>query len=782
MRFRDKSDNTARIERYEGVTMMKKRGTALLLSIALTAGTFVGCGMAGQDNGNMQEQTENETGEAVEKEPEREAPEPLDHASQQTDAEEDDGSGDTFMPNFVGSFPAKDAAVSEEIDVTPCVAPYTIEADLSNIDNLWQFYLDDVQKEKLAQNGFVVFGDAGREFFEIYESNRYVPVASFVTVDSLMHTYHLYFAHLLKKIEKGYLSDCLGQLSKRMLEDSIKEYDSLKGSEWESAARRNVAFFTVGAKLLDDKTEVNSDVKDIVEYELEHIYAAEMVDQTQIYEGMAGVQGAMEDYTQYKPRGYYEGDEELERYFRAMMWYGRIHFRQESEDLDRSALLMALALSEDEAAYGLWGSVYEVTSFFSGTSDDTGAYEYIPLMKEVYGEGVLVNNLMKDQTLFDRFHAMTAQLRPPVINSIPIADGQDNVIPGFRFMGQRFTIDAAIMQQLIYSNVKEAADGSKRMLPDVLDVPAALDSDTALGILEQNGVAEYPGYTENMGKLREALAAENKELWSASLYSNWLNTLRPLLDVKGEGYPMFMRSEEWQKKDLECFAGSYTELKHDTILYTKQVIAEMGDSYDESADDRGYVEPEPLVYLRFKNLSDLTAQGLKSYGMLSEEEEENLSLLSEMADRLLEISKKELRDEVLTDDEYEFIRSYGGNIEHFWMETVKDMNDGEWVSTQEAPAALVVDIATNPNGEVLEAGTDDPSIIYVVVKVDGKLKIASGSVYTFYQFGWPMEGRLTDAEWHQMLGIKANEEGTYEVDTSIRQPEWTESYRYRYEW
>ena len=31
----------------------------------------------------------------------------------------------------------------------------------------------------------------------------------------------------------------------------------------------------------------------------------------------------MEDYTQNIPRSYYAGEESLERYFRAMMWYGR---------------------------------------------------------------------------------------------------------------------------------------------------------------------------------------------------------------------------------------------------------------------------------------------------------------------------------------------------------------------------------------------------------------------------------------------------------------------------
>ena len=265
-------------------------------------------------------------------------------------------------------------------------------------------------------------------------------------------------------------------------------------------------------------------------------------------------------------------------------------------------------------------------------------------------------------------------------------------------MGQRFTIDALIMQQLIYQNVGENASGARRMLPDVLDVPAALGSDMALQILEEQGDTSFAGYTENMEKLKAGLEKPNKTLWSASLYANWLNTLRPLLQEKGEGYPFFMQNEEWTKKDLECFAGSFTELKHDTVLYTKQVMAEMGGGEDE-VDDRGYVEPEPLVYGRFKNLASLTAQGLKRYGMLNAADEENLGRLSEMAEKLLTISNKELQDEVLSDEEYEFIKSYGGNLEHFWIEAVK--NDAGVEAAQELPAAVVVDIATDPNGQVL---------------------------------------------------------------------------------
>lgn len=679
--------------------------------------------------------------------------------------------------SFDGSRPSlmKNAATEDINSVVPCVETYTIEPDWSNIDNLEQFYLEGEKEEKLRKNGFVVEGNAGREFFEIYEMNRYSQIPNFVTVDSLMHTYHLYFAHLLKNIERNYLSDSIMQLSRKMLEGSIAQYDQFKGSEWESAAKRNVAFFTIGAKLLEDSTQVNAYVEDMVEYELGNIGRADGIHKSEITENE-------EDYTQYIPRGYYEGDKRLEQYFRAMMWYGRIHFLQREEDMDRSALLITQALSRDAEAYELWKSIYAVTSFFAGASDDMGVCEYASAIQEAYGNIPSMDELAGNRDAFERFHVITALLSVPQINSIPIRQGESNVVLGFRFMGQRFTIDGAIMQQLIYSNVGENGAGLCRMLPDVLDVPAALGSDMALRILEEKGVADYAGYSENMNQLRGDLTQDNAALWTASLYANWLNTLRPLLDAKGEGYPMFMQSEEWLKKDLECFAGSFTELKHDTILYSKQVIAEMGGDYNE-VDDRGYVEPEPLVYARFARLADLTAQGLKEYGMLSSTDEENLSRLAYIANQLLDISNKELRDEVLTGEEYDFIESYGGNLEHFWFEAVKGENgSGNIISSQEYPAAIVVDIATDPEGEALEAATGNPSAIYVVVKVDGKLKIARGSVYSFYQFTWPLEDRLTDSKWRQMMGLQADEEGNYNYDWPVEKPDWTDSYRYEYVW
>lgn len=738
--------------------MLRKRKTGeRIFALVLTAGILAGCGMSGLDGDELIRFEEN-----------------TEESDAETESEAANGNqglhpagSEIQRPMLLNMESLEDAET-----VTPGAIPYTIEPDLGNVENLWQFYMEDDLKAALAKNGFIVWGDGGAEFYEVYEWNRYSMLPNFVTVDSLMHTYHLYFSYLMKNIEKDHLVADISTLSVKMAENSAKQYEALKGTEWEEAAARNVAFFEVGARLSGADTVGYDYAEEMVSGELEAINNASVVADSVLT-------GEMEDYSQYIPRGYYEGDELLERYFRTMMWYGRTHFVQNKEDLDRSALLITMVLTEDAESYALWEKIYAVTAFFAGASDDSGVCEYMPLIAEAYGENTSVGDLAGNREAFEKFHSLTAELAPPQINSVPIMDGEDNVIRGFRFMGQRFTVDAAIMQNLIYQNVKENAAGNKRMLPDVLDVPAALGSDTALAVLEEQGDTGYQNYPENMEKLRESLSGENKTLWNASLYACWLNTLRPLLDEKGEGYPVFMQNEEWAKKDLECFAGSFAELKHDTVLYTKQVMAEMGGGMEEEPDDRGYVEPEPVVYARFKALAANTAGGLKKYGMLDATDEENLMRLAEMAERFRVISDKELQNEFLTEEEYELIRTYGGNLEHFWIEAVK--NDTGVEGTSELPAAIVTDIATDPNGQILEIATGNPSAIYVVVNVDGKVKIARGSVYTFYQFPWALSDRLTDSRWRYMMGYQADENGNwieYGTELPVKQPEWTQGYRY----
>jgi hypothetical protein len=64
---------------------------------------------------------------------------------------------------------------------------------------------------------------------------------------------------------------------------------------------------------------------------------------------------------------------------------------------------------------------------------------------------------------------------------------------------------------------------------------------------------------------------------------------------------------------------------------------------------------------------------------------------------------------------------------------------------------------------VLEEGSGFIQTIYAVVPVEGKLRIARGGVYSYYEFPWPASDRLTDDAWRQMLFDKKTPQA----------PEWT---------
>ena len=226
-----------------------------------------------------------------------------------------------------------------------------------------------------------------------------------------------------------------------------------------------------------------------------------------------------------------------------------------------------------------------------------------------------------------------------------------------------------------------------------------------------------------------------------------------------------MQNQAWQRKDLATYLGSWTELKHDTVLYAKQVYAEMGGGA-EPEDDRGYVEPNPHLFARLAALCSMTSEGLASRGLLSDQDQDSLSRMETLALSLKDIAEKELNNTPLTDADYELIRTFGGQLEHFWLEALKDDDVVSRSQIWENPAALVTDVATAPPDTVLEEATGMVWSIYAVVPVDGKLRIARGAVYSYYEFPWPSNDRLTDSKWQEMP----------RNDEAPDPPDWIQSY------
>jgi hypothetical protein len=415
----------------------------------------------------------------------------------------------------------------------------------------------------------------------------------------------------------------------------------------------------------------------------------------------------------------------------------------------------------------VWGRVYDPTVFIVGKADDLGFHEYGALWDEVYGADAPVSDIA-DETKLATFIASARLLPPPQINSmfVYIWEDKEQVTQGFRMMGQRFTLDAYMFEELTWREVGTLE--RPRWLPKGLDVMAALGSEEAYAILDEMGETAYAHYPEQMTKLRGEVTALELDSWTQNLYWAWLYAFQPLLEPKGTAYPAFMQGEAWARKDLQTALGSWTELKHDTILYAKQVMAEMGGGGPQEIP-HGWVEPNPEVYARLLALTQMTREGLARRDLITENTRANLMRLSDLLTFLLRVAEQELAGEPLSDDDYERIRYYGGTLEAMTLAAADQEGEGYRSYFEDPePAALVADVATDPNGNVLEEAIGYVHEITVVVPDGrGNLQVAQGGVFSYYEFAWPMSDRLTDEAWREMLA----------GGSAPAQPAWTEAFR-----
>lgn len=647
------------------------------------------------------------------------------------------------------------------VDVAPQAPTYTPDLDsVTNPDLV--AWMSDAQREALERNGFVVVPQGPEQIYQIYQSASDSGKPVFVTTDAVLHAYHVLYDYALRMAEQEYLMADLEALTDGMLEAAQADYEATSGPVQE-AARQNVAFFAVARKLLDPSARVPALVRDEVNAELDLIEAHEGASHSPIF-------GYREDYSQYVPRGHYTRNEDFERYFRAMMWYGRISYHLTNpEDPEaakretRAALLIVRALYNaqvgDEAALDIWERIYEPTAFFVGTADDLTVYEYAEVAQEVYG-GLPDPATLADEAQLEEMMAAARELRPPRIVGGYVTDAEDpeEVTQGFRFMGRRFIPDSYMFQQLVYDQVDgyqgtgtpfTISAGGNRVFPRALDIPAVLGSERALEIMEAAGDTDYRGYDEQLEQLQSEFAELPEEQWTENLYWGWLHTLRPLLEMKGEGYPYFMQSSAWVDKDLHTWLGSWTELRHDTILYAKQSYAVLESAMPQPELPSGYVEPQPEVYARLAALTAQMRAGLGERGLLDQEMGAKLDGMERLLLLLKEVSERELRGESLTEDQYAAVRSIGDTLEG--LTTFSEEVEGEITSEADERMALIADVHTDPNSsQVLEEGVGDAFTIYVVVPIDGQQVVTTGGVFSYYEFKWPMDDRLTDEAWQEM--------------------------------
>lgn len=671
-------------------------------------------------------------------------------------------------------------------EYTPIVMEMSLEEDLSNLYNSEQFSgFSETQIKALYENKFTVLEPGEHpdmKMHHIYERSEYELIPMFITVDSVLNMYHLFYDDSLKYVEMDKLYEKLESFNRHMLDKSLKYYSDEGYSEMEEELKIVTAYFAVANTLLGWDRDLPEEIRSLVDEEVALISEAGQLIKSPLF-------GHDVDYTQYTVRGHYTGDEKLESYFRAMMWYGNTAFPLTKKvngvevlDVDNAvkSLIMASLVLEDvdkNSDLEVWEDIYYVTSLYVGESDDLNVFDYRELITKVYGKNP---NLLAyaDESYYDTLLEEVNKLPEPQIaikaTSVDIPAGKQ-----FRLMGQRYTLEADIMQTLMEPIV--------RPIPSGLDVFASFGNERAEEILDiyYKPKELWDKYGTKLEELRVKVENTVDETWMSNLYHGWLWILKSTAvsfeDL--EGMPEFMRSTSWTDKSINSALGSYAELKHDTVLYTKQPCAEKGGG--EMELPYHYVEPNVDVYSKLLWQTRNTKENLRVKNLLEGEIESILDDMIDMEETLLSVSLKELSNELPTEEEFQKLQYFGGLVDQVMMRMHYLLQSKGYEGDSVYTTALVSDVATVLPGSYLELATGFPNEIYVVCSYKGVPYLTKGAVYSYYEF---MSGeRLTDEKWHEMLGISKELVGDEDhgfhnitlgepLETKPDMPEWTDSF------
>jgi hypothetical protein len=173
----------------------------------------------------------------------------------------------------------------------------------------------------------------------------------------------------------------------------------------------------------------------------------------------------------------------------------------------------------------------------------------------------------------------------------------------------------------------------------------------------------------------------------------------------------------------------------------------------------GYVEPVPEFYNRLLALTQMTTDGLDSMNVLDDTSKYRLERLETVLERLVDLSERELANEELTAEDYEFIENFGDELNS----VISEVDDKAKKTT------IVADVHTDGNTLlVLEEGVGYVDTIVVAYKVpDGRVLVGAGPVMSYYEFKQPMRERLTDEKWREMLSSKPPEKPEWYANFAV---------------
>ena len=580
----------------------------------------------------------------------------------------------------------------------------------------------------LAQHGFAIVPAQHQQLFHVYEQNDYHEFPSFVTTDLYLQLFHLYFDFMLRDVEQHKLHALVDQFCREARRQLAATADTDTVDNWLDT------YFYVATSLLEGK-EPTANADAIREYSM-------VMGSQNDYSEFLGYTEVPFEYCLFKPRGHYTRNDSLSHYFRAMMWLQTVPFQMDREPDFWRAHRLAKLVGGSRQLTALYKQLTEPMTWLMGEPDDVSILQMWQFIEQ------------KPDIDMGELEAKVAKLAERQTRIRPVYErtGRTKV----RLMPQRYQPDAEVLLKMV----------DYETLPTRRDVPKGLDVLAAMGVapaerilIDELGEADrWSQYKPSLQRMKLRMDSID---WSASTAVQWMSVLKTVVDKPGQA-PYFMLTNDWDRKSLNAALASWTELKHDAILYAKQPYgAECGGAGPPDPVVKGYVEPNVTFWQRAIDLLKQIKTVLDRYNLTSKKLQQANEALREEAEFLLSISQRELKGEPIKDVEYDQIGYIGAAFENMSLELLRDADhelwDWEAVQGPDRKVALVADVYTanadnNDNKSVLYEAIGDADEIYVVVEIDGYLHLMRGAVFSYREFKRPVEDqRLTDEEWQQYL-------------------------------
>jgi len=625
-----------------------------------------------------------------------------------------------------------------------------VKANLQNVVN-WNQYdkIPDVMRDHLKRDGFVINKAEYEQLFYVYDENYYDYRPSFITTDLFLQVMHMHVSKEMQALEEAKIYPLLQSLLTEQLSAVRKIASTGESTRVKNAAQWGHTYYAVALSLLTGtKQTVMPAYQAAYNYEMECTSGAS--GRLSAYLG-----DSLMDYTQFEPRANYTRTDTLKRYFRCMKWLNSASVYIDKDDGLSRAVVMATALLNNSSSHQKYKALSGIIGFLAGEENNL-SFAHLMHILQSSGSGN-IDALLSTESLMNIRKSLLA-VDPRKYS--PKAANEDTrkflARKRLYFTAGRYTFDSEIMQRLVHVTKPQP----KRKFPKALDVFAAMGNKQAEDIL-LNGYKEssdWSQYTDSLRWLQNKFRYFSK--WNDNVYNKTMDAVLAL-NKKDPMAPCFMKSKAWEKKNLNTMLASWTGLRHDMLLYVEQPSgAEMGDGEEIPPPQKiAYVEPQVEFWTKCVELLHLNGKMLSAYGLLTDKLSQRNKSLIAMADFLKKMSQKELHGKHLTNTEFDRLAQIGGEVESLTLNIIES-NEGQMsqVTTPDKCMAIAADVYSYSDpirgGHVLEECVGLGDEIYVIAEINGLLYLTRGAVFSHYEFQQPIDSRLTDEGWQEMLTKK----------------------------